>query len=448
MDAPLKKTVAILLMAGTGARFGSPVPKQFHRLGGKKIYQHTLDVFLLSKLFDEILLVCPPDRIEQIREEIPQPIRLIAGASTRQESSCLGLLACHGAHIVCIHDAVRPFITSEILKENIDKAREFGAVDTCIASTDTLVYAPEPSSISSIPNRADYQRGQTPQTFQYPLILEAHRRALEKGIINRSDDCSLVLDMGHPVHVTAGSEYNIKITTELDLCLAEQIFRLRQNHTPVRSPASLEGNKYIVTGGTGGIGKALCEQLKQEGALPIPLSRSSTPYTADLTSYASALAAFEQIHQDHGPVNGLINSIGELKLSPLADLSHQDIESQISANLKALIFCCKYAFLHQNAHIVNIASSSYARGRKDFTVYSSAKAAVVNFTQGLAEERPDLHINAMVPQRTLTNMRLQNFPEEDPDTLLDPSDVAREIIALLKQSDLKGSVIEIRKKLC
>ena len=89
-------------------------------------------------------------------------------------------------------------------------------------STDTLVYAPESPLISSIPHRADYQRGQTPQTFQYPLILEAHRRALEKGIVNRSDDCSLVLDMGHPVHVTPGSEYNIKITTELDLCLAEQ----------------------------------------------------------------------------------------------------------------------------------------------------------------------------------------------------------------------------------
>ena len=73
---------------------------------------------------------------------------------------------------------------------------------------------------------------------------------------------------------------------------------------------------------------------------------------------------------------------------------------------------------------------------------------MVNFTQGLAEERPHLLINAVVPQRTNTPMRLQNFPEENTDTLLDPSDVAKEIIALLKQSDLKGSVIEIRKKLC
>jgi ribitol-5-phosphate 2-dehydrogenase (NADP+) / D-ribitol-5-phosphate cytidylyltransferase len=446
MDTENNKITAILLMAGSGSRFGSLLPKQFHRMGGKKVYQHTLDVFILSGLFDEILLVCSPEKMEEVRKEIDPSIRIIPGGATRQESSYLGLLAASDSHIVCIHDAVRPFVTTEILKENISKAIQYGAVNTCIASTDTVVYAPQNPLIHSIPSRSDYLRGQTPQTFHYPLILQAHRFAREKGVANCTDDCTLVHNMSHPVHISQGCEYNIKITTELDLSLSEQIFRLRHNTIPVHSPSSLKGKHFIVTGGTGGIGKALCEMLEKEEAIPIPLSRSSSPYTADLTSYDSAHHAFQHIHADYGPVDGLINSIGHLILNPLADLSPQDIGEQISINLKALIFSCKCALLKKGAHIVNIASSSYARGRKDFTVYSSAKAAVVNFTQGLAEERPDLLINAIVPQRTQTPLRLKNFALENPDTLLDPCEVAQEIVSLLKQNVLKGSVVEIRKK--
>jgi 2-C-methyl-D-erythritol 4-phosphate cytidylyltransferase len=436
------KCIAILLMAGSGNRFGSHLPKQFHRLGGKPIYEHTLDVFLNSKLFDEILLICPQDKIEQIPAR--PCVRLIAGGATRQESVYLGLLACPDADIACIHDAVRPFVTPEILQENIAKALEMGAVDTCIPSADTLVHSPHKDRLASIPDRSEYLRGQTPQTFRYPLILKAHQRALEKGIANRSDDCSLILDIGAPVRVVSGSEYNIKITTELDLYLAEQIFRLRcataSHHT------SLRGKHFIVTGATGGIGRALCEELKREGAIPIPLARSTQPFAADLTCYTSASQAFDAIHKAFGPVDGLINSIGEFKLAALHTLTSEDIERQLAINLKALIFSCKCAQLKQAGHIVNIASSSYIRGRENYSIYSSAKAAVVNFTQGLAEERPTLYINAIVPQRTLTAMRLENFPDEDPDTLLQPTEVAQGITALLKDTALKGSVIEIRKK--
>jgi 2-C-methyl-D-erythritol 4-phosphate cytidylyltransferase len=372
-------------------------------------------------------------------------MRAIAGGATRQESTYLGLLACEDADIACIHDCVRPFVTKDIIQANILAAYAYGAVDTCIPSADTLVHAPGAENICAIPLRNEYLRGQTPQTFRYRLILQAHQRAREKGLCNQTDDCALVLDMGHPIRAVAGSEYNIKITTALDLCLAEQILRLR-NEQIQPSSHSLQSRRYIVTGGTGGIGKALCEHLEKEGAIAIPLSRSSSPHAADLTSFEAASSAFERIAAAYGPVDGLINSVGRLKLSALADLSPQDIEEQLSANLKALIFCCKCALVKDGGHIVNIASSSYARGRKDFTIYSSAKAAVVNFTQGLSEERPELCINAVVPQRTKTSMRLANFSKEDPDSLLDPQEVAGQIIALLKMQDVRGCVMEIRKK--
>ncbi|MBS0620699.1 MAG: bifunctional cytidylyltransferase/SDR family oxidoreductase [Verrucomicrobia bacterium] len=436
------KAVAILLMAGTGTRFHSHTPKQFHRLAGKKIYLHTLEVFLCSQLFEKILLVCPPSWVDIVHREVSSSqVHVLAGGTTRQASSFLGLQACPAdTEIALIHDAVRPFVSQEILKENLLLAKAHGAVDTCIPSSDTIVYAPS-KQIDSIPLRTHYQRGQTPQTFSYPLILKAHLAALKDGITESSDDCSLVLRLPHPVHITPGSERNIKITTELDLFLAEQILRL-STLLPL-SNTSLEGKRYAITGGTGGIGSAICSLLEQEGAQAIPLSRSTG---VDLTHFPDVQKAFDQILTTHGPLDGLINSIGELTKSPLQDLSLDAIDSQIATNLTAPIYCCQCAHLKKGAHIVNIASSSYLRGKKDYAIYSATKAAIVNFTQGLAEERPDLHINALIPQRTLTPMRVCNFIDEDPATLLHPDEVAREALQLLKQTHLTGIAVEVRSK--
>lgn len=103
--------VAILLMAGSGTRFGSQIPKQFHRLSGKKIYQHTLDKFLNTQLFSRIILVCAPEYIKQTQKETSfnDQVYVVAGGQSRQASSLKGLLACPShTEIVVIHDAVRP----------------------------------------------------------------------------------------------------------------------------------------------------------------------------------------------------------------------------------------------------------------------------------------------------------------------------------------------------
>lgn len=443
---------AILLIGGTGLRFGSETPKQFHRLSGKKIYLHTLETFLAVNLFEEIILVCPPTWMALVKEDLTaypfKGIHVVQGGATRQESSLKGLQSCgEGTQIVVIHDGVRPFISETILKENVAKAMHHKAVDTCIPSADTLVRTYDQKEINSIPNRCEYLRGQTPQSFDYSLILKAHLKAKENGICNASDDCSLVLNIGHPVHIVMGSEENIKITSELDLLLAEQILRLKHfSSSSLSEQNGLSGKRFAITGGTGGIGAVLCKLLQQEGAIPIPLSRSSSTYAADLTSHSHAQATFDKIFQDHGPLDGLINSMGLLKTKQLDQLSFEEINLLVATNLTGVIYSCKCAHLKKGAHIINIASSSYVRGRKNYAIYSSAKAAIVNFTQGLAEERRDLFINALVPQRTNTAMRLENFPDEDHTTLLDPKEVAIEILSLLKQNLMTGAIIEVKKR--
>ncbi len=431
---------AILLMGGTGKRFGSEAPKQFLNLSGKKIYLHTLDIFLTFLEFQEILLICHPDHIEAVQTETASPrIRVIPGGYSRKDSTYQGLLACHPeTTYVVIHDAVRPFISYKIIQDNLNALKKHDAVDTCIPSADTIVHAENIDTITSIPSRTHYLRGQTPQSFSYPLLLEAHEKYAHH---EASDDCRLVLDLGIPVHIVLGSEDNIKITNELDLFLAEQLMQRKTRSLP-QTLTSLKGKTFAISGGTGGIGSALATLLKKEGATPLILSKSSKSYPVDLTNYTATETLFKSL----GPIDGLINCVGQLSLKPFYSLSSDEIDHLIATNLHSLLYSCRCAQIKTGGHIINLSSSSFSRGRKSYTLYSSAKAAIVNFTQGLADERSDLHINAIAPQRTATPMRSKNFPNEDSTTLLSPFEVAHEILTLLKHTGTTAALLEVRKK--
>jgi len=446
-----RRVAALLLMGGSGIRFGSSLPKQFHRLAGKKIYLHTLEAFLSSGFFEEIILSCHQGWIAEVEQDLAPlqnpAIRVVAGGTTRQESSYLGLLACSPRiDIVVIHDAVRPFVSREIIEKNIEAALRFQAANTCIPSSDTIVHSVEGNKINSIPTRSEYLRGQTPQSFSLPLILAAHREAAEKKQLHFSDDCRLLVEKGHSVPIVSGSEDNIKITTELDIFLAEQIFRMRKQPLHGNDCAgSLEGKRFAVVGGTGGIGKWICLLLEEERALPIAIARNTHHFSCDLTKKSTIRQAFTKIFDLYGPLDGVINAAGFLMLKPFDKLKIREMEELLAVNFTGLLHVCKAAKIKSGGHIVNIASSSFSRGRKHYGIYSSSKAAVVNFTQSLAEERPDLRVNVLVPQRTNTSMRLSNFPAEKSEELLSPRKVAESVIHLLKNQSLSGAIIEVRQ---
>lgn len=227
---------ALLLMAGSGSRFGSP--KQFALLHDRPLYQHALQTLENSHLFDIICLVVPPN------SSLSYPY-IIVGGPTRQASSRLGIEHLqHCTDILLIHDAVRPFLTPRIIQDNLDTAIDLGAADTCIPSADTLVYAPDPSQILSIPPRAHYLRGQTPQTFRTPLILEAHTKTLQT---NASDDCQLVLELNQKVGIVQGEERNLKVTTPQDLALAELLY---ETFTGSRTISSMKPGPIGALGST------------------------------------------------------------------------------------------------------------------------------------------------------------------------------------------------------
>lgn len=436
------KIAAIILIGGDGRRFNNTLPKQFHNLSGKKIYLHTLEKFQNLKCFDEIIVVCHKNSLDMVKKDLPS-IKVVEGGLTRQESAYKGLLACGPkTDIVSIHDGVRPFVSEKIILENIEKAFLYGAVDTCIPSFDTIVQTFENSEISSIPKRDTLLRGQTPQTFKYKIIKQAHEKALQKGLKNISDDCRLVLETGQKVYIVKGDEHNIKITTQLDLFIAEQLLRLQVQSAPAPF-LNLKDKIFVVVGGSGGIGSKICLELEKNMAKAVSLSRNSD-IRIDLTDYNSIKLAFDKIYKKFGKVDGLINSAGLLKIKPLKKLSFREIEELIKVNYSGLVFCSKEAKIKKGGHIINIASSSYSKGRKNSSIYSSSKAAVVNFTQALAEEFSNLNVNTLVPQRTDTFMRRENFPKEDPSLLLSPKFVAKEVIKILS-TKLTGSIIEVKK---
>ncbi len=211
----MSKIKAVLLLGGQSLRLplDSKKPKQFLPLGKKSVYEKTLSTFQNSGLFSEILLVTP--------REYHLPGSVIGG-KTRQESSYNGIKACgNETDFVVIHDAVRPFVSLDILKRNIEAVQIHNAVNTCIPSSDTIVYV-ENNQIVAIPKRSSCMRGQTPQSFAYKLILDAHEKTAQT---NATDDCTLVFELGHPIHVVLGSEENFKITTPHDYLLATNYLR-------------------------------------------------------------------------------------------------------------------------------------------------------------------------------------------------------------------------------
>lgn len=225
-------------MGGKGERCKSPVPKQLLRLGDFSVYEYALYTLVRCGLFDEIIIVSESSQLErgisipvEMMEEggsilLDEQLILTEGGQTRQESSYNGLMACsEDTDYVVIHDAVRPFVSEAILEKNVEAVMKYGAVNTCIPSPDAINFVKGTESCEIFP-RGQCLLGQTPQSFAYGLILEAHEKTHETNAI---DDCYLVQSLGHPIHVVMGEEENFKITTPLDLEFARSLIYTDQN---------------------------------------------------------------------------------------------------------------------------------------------------------------------------------------------------------------------------
>ena len=445
--------VAIILASGTGARFSSEMPKQFLKLAGKSVLEHTLTVFELHPRIDRVVLVVAEDQrllcSELVREGGFSKVgAIVVGGATRRESSAAGIGAVLDDNAkVLVHDAVRPLLDAATIDRCLDALNTHDAVDTAIPSPDTVIEVDEDAGIVSIPDRSRLRLGQTPQGFRAGMLRRAHALAAKMPDLTVTDDCGLVLrfDLAR-VQVVAGDVSNIKITYPSDIYLADRLFQLRSRKPVGAEPeARLEGRVIVVFGASRGIGADIVQLARALGAHVVGVSRASG---GDVTDAAAVRGVLDDVIAKHGRVDLVVNTAGVLRTGLLAGQDYATIDEQLATNLRGSIVVARESFAMMKAHggsIALFASSSYTRGRGGSAVYSATKAAVVNLMQGLAEEYLPfgVRINAINPERTATPMRRENFGNEPSSMLLDAETVARATLSVLL-SDATGEVVDVR----
>jgi 2-C-methyl-D-erythritol 4-phosphate cytidylyltransferase len=216
---------AIIAAAGSGARFGSPTPKQFVEILGKPLIIHTLERFEACPAIDRIVLVLPNNELSNsgvVFEafQISKLRKIVAGGNTRAESVLNGLSALEFGpdDLIAVHDGARPLVTIGEITQTIEKAKETGAACLVAPVTDTIKEVDAGRIVGTI-DRAKLRRALTPQAFRFEILQKAYAQA-DTGE-NATDECYLVEKLGCEIAYVEGSARNIKITHPEDVTLAE-----------------------------------------------------------------------------------------------------------------------------------------------------------------------------------------------------------------------------------
>lgn len=222
------RNVALILASGTGSRSGLNQPKQFFEVGGKTLLEHSVAAFETHALIDEIIVVSHPEfmeRTQTLTSGFKKVSAVIAGGETRQESSYNGVFAIKNCENVLIHDAVRAFVSQEIISACIEGLNPNEAVCTATETSDTILEVNENGKIIAVPQRKFLRCAQTPQCFKLDLIKHAHELA-RKQKQSVTDDCGLILaNKLAEIYIVNGSSSNRKITYPEDLDFAQWIYK-------------------------------------------------------------------------------------------------------------------------------------------------------------------------------------------------------------------------------
>lgn len=226
---PLKKCGAVIVAAGSASRMGG-IDKVMATLGGEPMICRTVRAFQRSEAITEIVIVTREDLICPIAAlcaEMDKVKAVVAGGSSRQESVTLGLNALSkGMKLAAIHDGARPLISGEVIDRTVRAANTYSAAAPAIPVKDTIKVV-KGGLVLATPDRSTLQAVQTPQVFDFDLLRGALEKAKQDGAAV-TDDCSAVERMGMSIKIVEGEERNLKITTPMDLKIAEMLLEEMQ----------------------------------------------------------------------------------------------------------------------------------------------------------------------------------------------------------------------------
>ena len=221
---PLKRCGAVIVAAGSASRMGG-IDKVMAVLGGEPMIARTVRAFQQCGAIADIVIVTRPDLIRPISAlcaRMDKVRMVVAGGQSRQESVALGLNALpKGVELAAVHDGARPLITDAVIDRTVRAANSYGAAAPAVPVKDTIKVV-RGGLVTDTPDRASLQAVQTPQVFDFDLLRGALKKAAEDAAAV-TDDCSAVERLGMAVKIVEGDERNLKVTTPMDLKIAEML---------------------------------------------------------------------------------------------------------------------------------------------------------------------------------------------------------------------------------
>jgi len=219
-------TVAIVTAAGSGERLGAGAPKAFVELGAQTILEHAVAGLLASGVIDRVVVAAPAERVAETVGMLGADtngglVTVVTGGAERDESVRHALAAVGDAGFILVHDAARPLTPLDQIRRVVAALRDgMRAVIPVLAVVDTIKAVDANGVVLGTPERAGLRAVQTPQGFEAALLQRAYQQS---GGLCVTDDASMVENLGVPVHTVAGDALAFKITTALDLRLAQAV---------------------------------------------------------------------------------------------------------------------------------------------------------------------------------------------------------------------------------
>ena len=232
--------IAIIFAGGSGVRMGAGVPKQFLEINGKPIIIHTLQLFQYHKMIDKIYVSILKDYVDYMKElvddyHLSKVVSVIPGGETAQDSIYNALKKAESENpddsVVLLHDGVRPFVSYDVIANNIEGVKTNGNAITCTACYETILLSKSGEQVDSVPYRKDTFAAQAPQSFILKDIIAAHDvvRARPEGYENMGDACTILKSQGIEVHMVEGNRGNIKVTTPEDVYMYRALLQYKEN---------------------------------------------------------------------------------------------------------------------------------------------------------------------------------------------------------------------------
>ena len=215
------RVVAIVPAAGSGERLAAGVPKAFVELGGRTLIERAIEGLRESGVVDAVVVAVPPDRTDEAKLILGESATVVVGGADRTESVRLSLAAAGDPEFVLVHDAARPLTPPSLIARIVESLRAgHAAVVPALPLVDTVKAVDANGVVLGTPERAGLRAVQTPQGFSTAVLLRAYERAGGAAV---TDDASMVENIGGQVQTVPGDPLAFKITTQLDLVLAEAL---------------------------------------------------------------------------------------------------------------------------------------------------------------------------------------------------------------------------------